>query len=268
MTTTLPTFYLSHGGGPWPYMTGEYRQRHARMEASLQSLPGTLPAMPTRLLVISAHWEAPAFTVTAAVEPEMVYDFSGFPPETSAARYPAPGCPALAAKVLSLLQQASLPASLSPDRGIDHGTYVPLAVAFPQADIPVVQLSMRQGYDPDEHLRLGRALRPLRDEGVLIIGSGSSYHDLSSFFHPQQAREASARFDQWLTETVIAPPPQRLERLQRWSAAPAARQAHPREDHLIPLMVAAGAAGADAGQRVYHEATFFGGLSMSAFCFG
>ena len=163
-----PTFFLSHGGGPWPFMDGDYRRAHAKLEASLQSLPATLPERPRAILMISAHWEEAAFTVMTSPAPGMLYDYGGFPPHTYEVVYPAPGDPAL----------AELPAARDARRGFDHGAFCTLVPMFPDADVPVVQLSLRRGLDPAEHLALGRALRPLRDEGVLILGSGFSFHNL------------------------------------------------------------------------------------------
>jgi aromatic ring-opening dioxygenase catalytic subunit (LigB family) len=180
--------------------------------------------------------------------------------------YDAPGSPELARRVLGLIEAAGLPAALDPERGFDHGMFSPMAAIYPQADVPVVQLSLRRGLDPAEHLALGRALAPLRNENVLIVGSGLSYHNLRNL--GPQAHEPSKAFDDWLAQTVHATPAQRIERLLAWSQAPSARIAHPREEHLIPLMVAAGAAGEDAGMRIYHEEAFMGGAVVSSYRFG
>lgn len=264
---TLPVFFLSHGGGPWPWMQEQTHGAYDHLAASLQQMPAQVGTTPKAILMISAHWEAPEFTLMASPHPPMIYDYSGFPAHTYHVVYAAPGAPALAARVRELLEAAGLPARLDPERGFDHGTYSPLAVAYPAADVPVLQLSLKRGLDPQEHLALGRALAPLRDEGVLVVGSGLSYHNLRMFGPAAQA--PSAAFDQWLRQALLdATPAQRTARLIDWQAAPAARLAHPREEHLLPLMVAVGAAGDDAARCIYHEDDFFGGISVSSFMFG
>lgn len=263
----LPVFFISHGGGPWPWMKASAAGAYDRLEASLQAMPSQVGATPRAILMVSAHWEEDTFSPMAAAEPKMIYDYSGFPSHTYAIRYAAPGSPALADRVRSLLQTAGVPVRLDAERGFDHGTYSPLAVAWPRADVPVVQLSLKRGYDPAEHLALGRALAPLRDEGILVIGSGLSYHNLRAF--GPVAKAPSAAFDGWLGRTLIGTSgAERDAGLQAWQTAPAARLAHPREEHLLPLMVAAGAAGDDPAVRAYHEAGFYGGITVSSFMFG
>jgi aromatic ring-opening dioxygenase catalytic subunit (LigB family) len=269
MSARLPTFYLTHGGGPWPYMDEEARRPYATLEASLRQLPRQLPRKPEAILVVSGHWEASDFAVMGAAAPPMVYDYSGFPEELYRIRYAAPGSPRLAQRALSLIQQAELPARLDVERGFDHGTYSLLAVTHPQADIPVFQVSLRSDYDPAAHLRLGRALAPLRDEGVLIVGSGSSYHNLRRFFGPRVPREDAARFDTWLRETLVeSTPAERSQLLLQWERAPAAREAHPREEHLIPLHVVVGAAAEEPGRIVYEQDDFLGTIALSSYRFG
>lgn len=231
--TRLPTFFISHGGGPWPWLEGDFRRQFDRLERSLQEVAASLPERPKAILVISGHWEEPRFTVMSGERPGMVYDYGGFPKHTYEIRYGAPGAPEVAARVKALIEAAGLPAALDATRGYDHGTFVPLAVMYPDADVPVLQLSLRHGYDPAEHLALGRALAPLRDEGVLIVASGLSFHNLRAF--GPSARQPSEAFDGWLAESLGASPEERARRLVRWDSAPAARIAHPREDHLIPL---------------------------------
>jgi aromatic ring-opening dioxygenase catalytic subunit (LigB family) len=195
----------------------------------------------------------------------MIYDYHGFPEHTYRVRYEAPGSPELARRVRELLDQAGIASAEDAKRGYDHGVFTPFSVSHPDADIPIVQLSIRHGYDPQEHIDLGRALAPLRDEGVLIVGSGLSYHNLRNF--GDQAYPASRAFDDWLTAAVTEKDARtRNERLLRWSEAPAARVAHPQEDHLIPLMVAAGAAGEDPGVKSYSDRMM--GVEVSGFRFG
>ena len=269
MSDRFPTFYLSHGGGPWPYMNEEARWPYGQLEKSLRELPRQLPRKAEAILIVSGHWEERDFAVMASAAPPMVYDYGGFPEEMYHILYPAAGSPRLAARTHSLIQQARLPTQLDAERGFDHGTYSILAVTHPDADIPVFQVSLQAGYDPEAHLQLGRALAPLRDEGVLIIGSGSSYHNLRRFFGPRVRREDSVQFDSWLRETLVdSTPARRSERLVEWERAPAAREAHPREDHLMPLHVVVGAAEEEPGQITYSQKDFLGTIALSSYRFG
>ena len=262
----LPTYFISHGGGPWPWMKAEMGNTYAKLEAALADMPRQIGRKPAAVLMVSAHWEAPAFTVQAAAQPGMLYDYGGFPAHTYQVHYRSPGAPAIAARVQALLQAAGLPAAVDTERGYDHGMFSPMQAIYPQADVPVLQLSLRRGLDPAEHLALGRALAPLREEDVLIVGSGLSYHNLRAF-GPQAAAPSKA-FDDWLGQTLASAPAQRSQALVDWEQAPAARIAHPREEHLIPLMVAVGAAEGERAARIYHESDFMGGLSVSSYRFG
>ena len=230
----------------------------------LESVASSLPEKPKALLVISGHWEEPAFTVSTAVQPQLIFDYSGFPAHTYQLTWPAPGNPALAARIQELLRQASLPATTDPTRGYDHGVFVPLKVAFPQADIPVVTLSLNDSLDPAQHLAAGRALASLRDEGVLIIASGMSFHNLRGYMRPETAERARA-FDKWLTTAIESPASERDPQLEDWKSAPFAAYAHPREEHLIPLMVAAGAGGDAPGRRIFTDEPM--GAKISAYRF-
>ena len=184
------------------------RDTWKRMAEWLRSVPGSLPAPPVALLVVSGHWEAPTPTVTSSASPPLIYDYSGFPQSTYELTWPAAGSPELAARVQGLLRKAGIDAGADGKRGFDHGVFIPLKVAYPEARIPTVQLSLRAGLDPIEHLAIGRALAPLRDEGVLIVGSGMSYHNMRGFMAPG-TREVSARFDEWLATAVAADPAER-----------------------------------------------------------
>ena len=250
-------------------MSGEARLAHRRLEESLRELPRQLPRKPDAILVVSGHWEERDFAVMGAAVPDMIYDFGGFPEELYRIRYPAAGSPRTAERALALIQQAKLPAHLDPGRGFDHGTYSLLAVCYPQADVPVFQVSLRADYDPQAHLQLGRALAPLRDEGILIIGSGSSYHNLRRFFERRGRGQDSEQFDAWLRETLLdCRPAQRSQRLLEWARAPAAREAHPREDHLMPLHVVVGAAEEEPGRVIYAQEDFLGTIALSSYRFG
>ena len=267
MADTLPTYFISHGGGPWPWLPDQRNGPYRQLAAALEQMPQQLGATPSAVLMISAHWEEPTFTVMGAPAPTMVCDYGGFPAHTYQVRYPAPGSPVLARRVQRLLQDAGIATGFDDQRGFNHGMFSPMAVMYPNADVPVVQLSLKRGLDPAEHLALGRALASLRSEGVLIIGSGLSYHNLRAF--GPGAKLPSASFDDWLQRVLIgSTPSQRTAELIHWESAPAARQAHPREEHLLPLMVAVGAAEAEPATLVYHEADFMGGLTVSSFRFG
>jgi aromatic ring-opening dioxygenase catalytic subunit (LigB family) len=251
----FPTFFISHGGGPWPYIE-DMRQCFAVTAAELTKLPDTLPAKPKAILMITGHWEAPQFTVSTSEHPPMNYDYYGFPEYTYHLQYPAPGNPELAKRVRDLLRASGTECAEDPERGLDHGVFVPMMLMYPEADIPVVLLSMKSSYDPSEHIKLGEALAPLRDEGILIIGSGLTYHNMRGFGRPASL-EPSVQFEQYLYDAIsINDPQQRNRALVNWEQAPFARLVHPREDHLIPLMVVAGAAGRDTGQRIFTDTVF------------
>ena len=262
----LPVVYLPHGGGPWPFVRlglGSGAEQDA-LRAYLESVRDLPPTPPRALLVISAHWEEPQPTVMSGARPPLLFDYYGFPPESYTLTWPAPGAPELAKRVQQLLGAAGIEARDNAERGFDHGTFVPLKLTYPDAQIPTLQLSLKAGLDPSEHLAIGRALAPLRDEGVFIIGSGMSYHNMRGF--GPQGRASSATFDAWLRAATTAAPPVREQQLRNWALAPAARAAHPREEHLLPLMVVAGAAGSDPGRVAFHG-TFLS-TEISAHAFG
>lgn len=218
------------------------------------------------LLVISGHWEEPTLTVQSNAAPPLLFDYHGFPPHTYALTWPAPGAPRVAQRVVELLTGAGFPTTTDAARGFDHGVFVPLKVAFPDAQVPTVQLSLHGSLDAALHLKLGRALAPLRDEGVLIVGSGLSFHNMQAMMRPGAGLDRSRRFDDWLTETCSGAPAARDASLAAWEGAPEARYSHPREEHLIPLMVAAGAGAGEAGRHVFGDQVM--GVRVSAFEFG
>lgn len=260
----MPVAFVPHGGGPWPFVDlGVDRGEVASLATYLRELPRLTPEKPKALLVISAHWEERAPTVMTSARPPMLYDYFGFPPASYTITWPAPGAPDVAARVQELTGAAADAA-----RGFDHGAFVPLKVAYPDADIPALQLSLMAGLEPRAHLELGRMLEPLRDEGVFIVGSGMTFHDLRAFFHPARREHgvsASRTFDAWLRETCVLPRAERDARLAEWAHAPSARDAHPREEHLVPLMVSAGAAGEDRGVVAW-EGTYLA-MKLSAYHF-
>ncbi len=260
-----PTIYLPHGGGPCFFMDWDPPDEWHALAAWLRGWPAELPEPPRALLVISAHWEEPLPTLQTGAQPPLLFDYDGFPPHTYALRWPAPGAPELAARAAALLAAAGIATGVDAERGFDHGVFVPLLLGFPRADVPTLQLSLQAGLDPTAHLAIGQALAPLREEGVLLIGSGMSFHNMRAFRHPA-ALPHSRRFADWLVETVALPAPQREARLAGWSQAPSGRECHPREEHLLPLLVVAGAAGSDAGRRVFQGEVL--GVAVSAIRFG
>ncbi len=258
----LPSFYIPHGGGPCFFMD-DPAGSWTGMATFLRGLPAVLPATPRAILVISGHWETKGFTLTSGAQPSLVFDYYGFPPHTYQLRYDAPGTPELAAQAAQLRRDAGFYARLDPARGFDHGVFVPLKVALPEARIPVVELSLDAGLDAAMHLAAGRALASLRSEGVLILGTGMSFHNLRALGDPR-VLPPSLQFDNWLNAAVTAPPAARALALTNWADAPSARICHPRHEHLLPLMVAAGASHG-AGQRVYNEQVL--GSMISGFRF-
>ena len=245
-----PSFFIPHGGGPCFFMD-DPRGTWSGMADFLSAFPQTLVEQPRAILVVSGHWETEGFAFTGAEQPSLIYDYYNFPPHTYALRYDAPGSPALAGQAADLLRQAGIAASVDPARGLDHGVFVPLKVALPEAAVPVVEMSVDRALDPALHLAAGRALAPLRGEGVLILGSGMSFHNMRGYGDPRFTAPSQA-FDAWLGEAIAQDGPARAEALAHWESAPAARLSHPEAEHLLPLMVAAGAA-EGPGERVYSE---------------
>jgi aromatic ring-opening dioxygenase catalytic subunit (LigB family) len=238
-----------------------------RMADYLRGIDAHLGARPAAVVVISGHWEVSPPAVASAARPGLLYDYYGFPEHTYRIPYPAPGSPSLARRVREQLTAAGVAAVDDSTRGLDHGVFIPFKLIYPDADVPIVQLSLDGGRRAGDHLAIGRALAPLREEGVLIVGSGMSYHNLRGLFmdRPDLNRPAEA-FHAWLRETVESEPPLREARLAEWKYAPGAREAHPTPEHLLPLMVAAGAAPTDAGRRTFEDRLM--GKPIAGFQFG
>lgn len=259
---TQPVFYLPHGGGPCFFMpdpTGQW----TGMANFLKSLPEQLPQTPKAILIVSGHWEADGFAFSGIDRPGLIYDYYGFPQHTYSLPYPVPGAPWLAQQAATALNAAGIKASIDPVRGLDHGVFIPIKVAFPDATVPVVEMSLDHGLDPALHIKAGAALKALRDDNVLILATGMSFHNMRGFGNPN-ATAPSQAFDQWLTDTLALPSPERNAALTDWEQAPAARVSHPREEHLIPAMVAAGAA-EGPGTRIYNELVLRTALSAFRF---
>jgi aromatic ring-opening dioxygenase catalytic subunit (LigB family) len=221
------------------------------MAGFLRGVAGSLPETPSAILIVSGHWETAGFALTGGERPSLVFDYYGFPPHTYQLRYDAPGLPSLATQIAERLRAAGFEAATDDSRGYDHGVFVPLKVAFPEARIPVIELSLERGLDAALHLAMGAALAPLRAQNVLVIGAGMSVHNLRAWGDPRITQPA-LEFDAWLNEAASAPGPERAAALSRWQQAPNARICHPRHEHLLPLMVAAGSS-PNPGRRVFHE---------------
>ena len=243
----LPTYFISHGGGPWPWMKEELGGAYDRLEAALARMPADIGTTPKAVLMLSAHWEAPEFTLQTNPRPGMLYDYGGFPDFTYRITYAAPGAPDVAARVAELLRASDIAVREDAERGFDHGMFAPMAVIYPKADVPVLQLSLKRGLDPHAHLALGRALAPLRDEGVLIVGSGFFTHNLRAMTHDGQVSSVMSEFDDWGRRALAAHDLDAL--LDFEHKAPAGRLAHPRTEHFAPLFVTLGAAADELGSQ-------------------
>ncbi|HQX57649.1 MAG TPA: class III extradiol ring-cleavage dioxygenase [Burkholderiaceae bacterium] len=257
----MPSVYLPHGGGPAFFMEGGMGTMFRPMGEFLSSFHTLLPAKPSAILVVTAHWEAPVPTFCGAASPALIYDYYGFPKETYALTYPAPGAPALAARAAGLLRKAAIETRVDPEYGWDHGVFIPLKVMYPAADVPVLAMSLKAGLDPLQHVAIGQALRPLRDDGVLIMGSGMSYHNLRQMGNSAAALD----FDRWLDGALAGDASHRSAWLAQWARAPAGRTSHPREEHLLPLMVASGAGGDASGRKLWSGGV--GATAVAAWAF-
>jgi len=237
-------YFLPHGGGPLPLMGDP---GHKGIIDLMRGLGDRLTGS-RAIIVVTAHWEADVVAFSGAERPPLVFDYVGFPPETYAYVCPAPGAPDLARRAAELLSAAGIASRIDPERGYDHGTFVPMMLIRPEADIPILQMSLLASLDPAAHVAVGKALAPLLDDGAILIGSGLSFHNLGALLRgkPMPADEDRA-FDDWLNETLLDPAlsaAERDARLAAWADAPGARFCHPREDHLLPLHVCYGAAAA------------------------
>lgn len=238
-----PAIYIPHGGGPWPFVPIPFIPPGTLdpLAAYLRTLVSSLPQPPRAALVVSAHWEAQVATLMTHPHPPMLYDYFGFDPAAYRLQWPAPGATFLIERVAQLLNGAGMASAADSARGFDHGTFIPLMLALPDVQLPILQLSLLDSLDPAAHIAMGRALAPLREEGVLLLGSGNSYHNMQGFGRPEST-EPSRQFDDWLAQAVTREAPERERLLREWASAPAARHCHPREEHLLPLHVMAGAA--------------------------
>lgn len=250
----FPCVFFNHGGGPLPLLG-----RQPSVADVISQYPKSLSAKPSAILVVTAHWIEDIVSISSGDRHDLLFDYGGYPPETYRYTYDAPGSPDLANKIQGLLMGADIKAKTNSNRGWDHGVFVPLKLMYPDASIPVVSMSLHSSLDPDVHLRIGEALAPLREEGVLIVGSGASCHNFEYFFARNEKVRGegiahSKAWDQYLIETLANPEinkepmtaEERRARLIEWFRGPSSRACHPQggEEHLIPLHVIAGAAGA------------------------
>jgi len=263
----MPVVYIPHGGGPcffmdWTMGPADTWDQLARFLRSFNGLVGT---QPDAILVISAHHESDTAEINNAPAPPLLFDYYGFPRHTYELSYSAPGSSHLAQRIGELLSTNGMPHHYNTARGFDHGVFVPFLLMYPEANIPIVQVSLRSDLDAGFHLELGAVLAPLRKEGVLIVGSGLSYHNMRAFMTPEATR-SSRVFNDWLGSATAAVAAERRTMLANWTKAPAARAAHPREEHLLPLMVVAGAAENDPGRQIFTDQVMR--ATISAYAFG
>lgn len=267
-TPALPTFFIPHGGGPCFFMdwTMGPADTWDHMENWLRQLHETIASKPDAIVVFSAHWENQVVTINSAANPPLYFDYYNFPPHTYKLTYPAPGHPELANKIETLLLNEGIACRQDPDHGFDHGVFIPFMLIYPDADIPIVQVSLTNSLDPVDHIAFGKALAPLRKQNILLVGSGLSYHNMAMLKDSPEPIADSDSFNQWLTDACEAAPEVRNNKLCNWQAAPYARQAHPREEHLLPLMVVAGAASNELGRSIYTGRVL--GATVSGYQFG
>ena len=254
----LPSLFISHGS---PMLALE----PGASGPALRRLAAELPR-PKAIVLVSAHWQSADLQVASHPAPATWHDFGGFPPALFAVQYPAPGEPALAARIVALLAEHDMAASLDPERPFDHGAWVPLSLMYPDADIPVVQVSLPSALEPSGLTALGRVLGTLRDEGVLVIGSGSITHNLRELdwrAAPENAEPWALAFRDWIIEKLAANDEAALHDYRR--QAPFAARNHPSDEHLLPLYVARGAGGTF---NVAHKGWTLGALGMDIYRFG
>ena len=242
----LPVYYIPHGGGPCFFMDWEPKNTWYGLANYLTNFVNDIKGAIKSIVVISAHWEENVTTITANPNPSLIYDYYGFPKHTYKLKWPAKGNLELANRIKDLLNKNNFECNLDHLRGFDHGVFIPLLLTFPTPNIPTIQISLSKNLKSDFHLSVGKILEPLRSEGILIIGSGMSSHNLDVMLRGA-AGKGSKEFNEWLNNTVQLDFEKRNQLLIDWEQAPFARDNHPREEHFIPLHVIAGAAGKDKG---------------------
>ncbi|MBV1905309.1 MAG: dioxygenase [Pseudomonadales bacterium] len=255
--------YIPHGGGPLPLLG--HPGHHGMVKFLQEITPGL--GRPSAIVMISAHWEEQDVRITSGRSPSLIYDYYGFPDEAYQIKYPAPGDPALANHIYQLLKKNSVKAQMDDMRGFDHGMFIPLTLMYPAANIPCVQISLLASMDAKKHIEIGQALSSLREENLLIIGSGLSFHNMQAFksHSPEEMASQNIKFEDWLIETCTdagLSQEERETRLTNWLDAPFARYCHPREEHLLPLHICYGMANS-AAELVYDDQLL--GAKVSAF---
>lgn len=253
----FPALFVNHGAGPMPLLG-----KQPELVNHMRAVAEKLPRKPTAIVVLSAHWESDPVQVTNHPSPSMLYDYYGFPKEAYSLRYEAPGAPELAKKISGLLTEREIPNKLNSDRGFDHGVFIPLMMMFPDADIPTVCVSLHGSLSAKRNMEIGAALESLRDEGVLILGSGYTFHNLNSFrgssTDTEKYYQSSKEFNEWLKTTFLTKTGTELEAsLAEWDSAPGARESHPREEHLLPLFMTSAASGFGKAEVIFDETLDF-----------
>jgi 4,5-DOPA dioxygenase extradiol len=250
----FPAVFVNHGGGPLPLLGRQPELVQNMKDIVEKHLP---PEPPKAIVVLSAHWESNPIKITAGERPAMDYDYYNFPPETYKYSYPAPGSPDLAEKIQILLGEQGLKSELDKERGFDHGVFIPLMIMYPDANIPVVCVSLHDSLSAEINMNIGKALQSLRDEDVLILGSGYAFHNMKALFNPsEQSVQASIDFNLWLKDTILSGDSvDLLQKLKEWDKAPGARISHPREEHLLPLLMVAAAGGNASIPRLIYDTT-------------
>jgi 4,5-DOPA dioxygenase extradiol len=262
----FPSIFINHGGGPLPLL-GQQPEIIAQLK---EVTAKWVTKKPDAIVVFSAHWESNPIQITSSIQPKMIYDYYGFPPEAYKYQYSAPGSSILAEKIRSLLNANGVASELNEERGYDHGVFIPLMIMYPDANIPVVAVSLHQSLSAATSIQVGKALAPLRDENILLLGSGYTYHNMKGFMHPSTATyDASSAFNEWLKETVLSTTPEeRLTKLQNWETAPLARECHPREEHLLPLLtIAATASSTNKPELIFEKKGGNGNHAVSSYIF-
>eukprot|EP01125_Pyxidicula_operculata_P011422 TRINITY_DN3743_c0_g1_i2.p1 TRINITY_DN3743_c0_g1~~TRINITY_DN3743_c0_g1_i2.p1 ORF type:complete len:292 (-),score=62.29 TRINITY_DN3743_c0_g1_i2:1013-1888(-) len=272
-TNRMPAFFISHGGGPCFFMDSTpgdvfYEMSRGSEPAKwyLNFAKKFVPRKPKAIILISAHWEESVVHITSQPNPKLYFDYYGFPDHTYKLTYPAPGNPELAQRIHTILQNASIESVLDKKRDFDHGVFIPLKLIYPDADVPIVQISLLSSMSPSQHIKIGQALSPLRDEDYLIIGSGAATHNLREIFSGRKSSWVKG-WNEWLSNTLTSNQISKEERTQRlidWSKAPSARDAHPREEHLIPLHVVAGTSNGESAKQIYDKVVA-GCFSLASF---
>lgn len=263
MSNKATILYIPHGGGPLPLLD---EATYGNLNTYLRGFKDS-KNKPDAIVVISAHWEESVISITASPKPPMLFDYYGFPAETYEYEYPAPGEPQLAARINRLFIEAGIESRLDHSRGFDHGVFIPLLLMYPQADIPCIQISLSHTLDAALHIQMGKALAQLKQENLLVLGSGYSFHNMAVLMSEanQDSKGKNRRFEAWLAQTCSDPElaeTEREARLANWEQAPHARFCHPREEHLLPLQLCYGIGGGPA-QTAFQEPV--GGLVTSAY---